>query len=148
MIFCLSSCFEFVKYLTVLCNYINLKNLFNIVSGDVRSATGSNVKQTGRNPGLDRSHEAQHKFSNWRVNPPVDDWTVPLLASLLEIRSENWQVNFDIEEKMEPLEDKDIDVDDRCGEHRVAGGGGGCCNGMEWNNMLGLSPSVLGGGTP
>jgi hypothetical protein len=55
---------------------------------------------------LDPRYEALHKFSNWRVNPPVDDWTVLLVTSLLELRSENWQVNFDIEEEMEPLEDK------------------------------------------
>ena len=28
------------------------------------------------------------------------------------------------------------------------GGGGGGGNGMEWNKVLGLSPSVLGGSTP
>ena len=89
-----------VKYLKVLRNNKRLfiRNLFNIVSGDVRSPTGSNVKQILRNTGLDPRYEAQHKFSNWRVNPHVDYWTVPLLTSLLELRSENWQVNFDIEE--------------------------------------------------
>ena len=102
---------RFVKYLKVLrCNKrLFIRNLFTIVSGDVRSPTGSNVKQILRNTGLDPRYEAQHKFSNWRVYPPADEWTIPLLSSLLELRSENWQVNFDIEEEMEPLEDQDID---------------------------------------
>ena len=102
---------RFVKYLKVLRNNRRpfIRNLYDIVSGDARSTTGSNVKRILRNTGLDPRYEAQHKFSSWRVYPPADSWTVPLLTSLLELRSENWQVNFDIEEEMEPLEDKDVD---------------------------------------
>jgi hypothetical protein len=102
---------RFVKYLKVLKNNKRLfiRNLFDIVSGDAQSPTGSNVKQIIRKTGLDPRYAAQHKYSNWRVYPPADDWTVPLLTSLLEIRCENWQVNFDTEEEMEPFEDRDID---------------------------------------
>ena len=102
---------RFVQYLKVLKNNKRLfiRNLFDIVSGDAQSPTGSNVKQIIRKTGLDPRYAAQHKYSNWRVYPPADDQTVPLLTSLLEIRSENWQVNFDTEEEMESFEDRDID---------------------------------------
>ena len=102
---------RFVKYIKVLKNNKRLfiRSLFDIVSGDANSPTGSNVKQIFRKTGLDPRHEAQHQYSNWRVYPPADDWTVPLLTSLLEIRYENWEVNFDTEEEMEPLEDTEID---------------------------------------
>ena len=101
---------RFRKYLTVL--KLNkrpfIRTLYDIVSGDARSPTGSNVRKVLLDSGLDPRVVSKHKFSSWRVYPPADGWTVPLLTSLLELRSENWQVNFDMEEEMEPLEDVDI----------------------------------------
>ena len=31
------------------------------------------------------------------VHPPQDEWTVPLLRNLLEVRNKNWEVVFDEE---------------------------------------------------
>ena len=101
---------RFRKYLTVLKQNKRpfIRTLYDIVSGDARSSTGSNVRKVLLDSGLDPRVVSKHKFSSWRVYPPADGWTVPLLTSLLELRSENWQVNFDMEEEMEPLEDVDI----------------------------------------
>ena len=48
-------------------------------------------------------------MSTWRVHPSVDSWTVPLLSSLLELRAENWQVMFDVEEEEDTLADQEIE---------------------------------------
>ena len=102
---------RFTKYLSVL--KLNkrafIRTLYGIASGDVRSPTGSNVRKIFLNAGLDPRQESKHKFSDWRAYPPADSWTVPLLTSLIELRAESWQVNFDVEEEMEPMEDVDID---------------------------------------
>ena len=45
-------------------------------------------------------------FANWRVYNANDTWSVPLRVSLLELRSESWEVNFDLEE--EALDDSEI----------------------------------------
>ena len=54
---------------------------------------------------MDPRVEPQSSFSNWRVYAPSDSWSVPLLASLLQLRSEEWIVNFDIEEEELLVED-------------------------------------------
>ena len=102
---------RFAKYITVLKQNKRpvIRTLYGIVSGDARSPTGSNVRKVLSSSGLDPRLEPKHKFSSWRVYQPADSWTVPLLTSLLELRSENWQVNFVTEEEMEPLEDDEID---------------------------------------
>ena len=46
-------------------------------------------------------------LASWRVYPPADTWTVPLLTSLMELKSDSWEVNFDLEEE-ECLEDDAI----------------------------------------
>ena len=46
-------------------------------------------------------------LSGWRVYTPIDSWTVPLLSSLLQLRSDAWVVNFDPEQD-EVLGDADI----------------------------------------
>ena len=100
---------RFTKYLSVL--KLNkrafIRTLYGIASGDVRSPTGSNVRKIFLNSGLDPRQESKHKFSDWRAYPPADSWTVPLLTSLMELRAEFWQVNF--EEEMEPMVDVTID---------------------------------------
>ena len=47
------------------------------------------------------------QFSDWRVCSANDSWSVPLLSSLLELRSDAWEVNFDVEAD-EFLEDEEI----------------------------------------
>ena len=50
----------------------------------------------------------QCKFADWRVYEAEDIWTVPLVSSLLLLRSDNWEVNFDLyEEECLGNEDKD-----------------------------------------
>ena len=44
-----------------------------------------------------------------RVYQPADDWSVPLLVSLLELMNDNWGVNFDIEDEEDTLTDQEID---------------------------------------
>ena len=102
---------RFVKYVKVLINNKRLfiRTLFDIVSRDARSPTGSNIKKIMQDTGLDPITVPQYKYSSWRVYPASDNWTVPLLNSLMELRSGNWQVNFDVEDEMEPFEDDDID---------------------------------------
>lgn len=58
---------------------------------------------------MDPRVEPQSSFSNWRVYTPSDSWSVPLLASLLQLRSEAWIDNFDIE-KEEFLWEDDIEL--------------------------------------
>ena len=102
---------RFQKYLKVLKNNkrLFLRDLYDIVSGDVKTPTGSNVRKIFLDSGLDPRYIAKHQYSSWRVYPAADSWTVPLLTSLLELRADNWQVHFDVEEEMEMLDDTEID---------------------------------------
>ena len=81
MIYC-----RFVKYLAVLKKNkrLSLRTLFNIVSGDVRTSAGSNVRKILLDTGLDPRCVSSHQLSSWRVHQLADDWSVPLLTSLLE----------------------------------------------------------------
>ena len=65
------------------------------------SVTGINVTPGITSPG---------QFSNCRVYevPEGDEWKLPLLHSLLEIRSENWEILFNEEEERSD----DLDGDD------------------------------------
>ena len=54
---------------------------------------------------MDPRVKPQSSFSNWRVYTPFDSWSVPLLASLLQLRSEAWIDNFDIEKEKRLGED-------------------------------------------
>ena len=57
---------------------------------------------------VDPRYMEKHLLRNWFVYPPKEDWTIPLLVSLLELRSDNWEVIFDQEE--ECLQDDEIDI--------------------------------------
>ena len=102
---------RFVKYLSVLKKNkrLSLRTLFNIVTGDVRTSAGSNVRKILLDTGLDPRSVSIHQLSDWRVHQPADNWSVPLLASLLELRNKNWEVNFDIEDEEQALNDQEID---------------------------------------
>ena len=101
---------RFVKYLSVIKNNKKsiLRTLYNISANDVRTTTGGNIRKILLHTGMDPRVEPQSSFSNWRVYTPSDSWSVPLLASLLQLRSEEWIVNFDIEEE-ELLGEDDIE---------------------------------------
>ena len=102
---------RFVKYLSVLKKNkrLSLRTIFNIVSGDVRTSAGSNVRKILLDTGLDPRSVSSHQLSGWRVHQPADNWSVPLLASLLELRNKNCEVNFDIEDEAQALNDQEID---------------------------------------
>ena len=80
--------------------------LYRIAANDVRTRTGSNVRKIFLNTGADPRSGQRRMFGNWRVHNANDTWSVPLLASLLQLRSESCEVNFDIEE--EALDDSEI----------------------------------------
>ena len=96
---------RFVKFLqSIVSSYRqSLKFLLNCVCDDVRSLTGANLRKiknvTGINvtPGI----TSQVQFNNCWVYevPEGDEWKLPLLHSLLEIRSENWEILFNEEEE-------------------------------------------------
>ena len=101
---------RFVKCLSVIKNNKKsiLRTLYNIYANDVRTTTGGNIRKILLYTGMDPRVEPQSSFSNWRVYTPSDSWSVPLLASLLQLRSEAWVVNFDIEEE-ELLGEDDVE---------------------------------------
>ena len=75
-----------------------LRDLYDIVKDDVKTTSGSNIRTILLSTGVDARYQVQQKISRWCVHPPQDTWTVPLLVSLLELRSQNWVVSFDDEE--------------------------------------------------
>ena len=101
---------RFLKYVSVLKNNKRsfLRTLVNLAASDVRSLTGSNLRKilvdTGKDPGSSSKNELKY----WRVHQPQDSWTTPLLVSMLEVRSGNWEVNFDGEEDA-VLHDEDVE---------------------------------------
>ena len=102
---------RFVKYLSVLKKNKRLfiRTLFSIATGDVKTPTGSNVRKILLDTGLDPRCVSRHQLSGWRVYQPADTWRVPLLVSLLELRNDNWIVNFDIEDEEDTFNDQEID---------------------------------------
>ena len=82
---------RFVKYLSVLKKNKRLfiRTLFGIVTGDVKTSTGSNVRKILPDTGLNPRCVSRHQLSCWRVYQPADDLSVPLLVSLLELRNVN-----------------------------------------------------------
>ena len=100
---------RFSKYISVLKKNkrLSIRTLYSISANDVRTTTGSNVRKILLKSGIDPRCVPKQKFSDWRVYSAVDTWTVPLLSSLLELRSDAWEVNFDVEAG-ECLEDEEI----------------------------------------
>ena len=101
---------RFVKYLSVIKNNKKpvLKALYSTVNSDVRTTTGANIRKILLHSRMDPRVVPQSRFSDWRVYAPSDSWSVPLLVSLLQLRSEAWVVNFD-EEEEEYLGEEDIE---------------------------------------
>ena len=111
---------RFIKYLKVLSQNRKpfIRTLFNLVSKDAKSLTGSNVRkillQTDQDPlRLDRNC-----IRSWRVYPPKDSWSVPLLRSLMNLRDDEWLLVFDEEEEDGSLQTEDISfiIDTICRE--------------------------------
>ena len=81
---------------------------YSLVIEDVKTLTGSNVRKVLLDTGLDPRTVSKHQLSDWTVYEPADSWTVPLLISLLELRQDNWEVHFDVEDEIDTLEDNEI----------------------------------------
>ena len=75
-----------------------LRDLYGIVKDDIRTTSGSNIRTILLSTGVDPRYQNKHKISGWCAYPPQDSWTVPLLTSLMELRSENWEVDYDDED--------------------------------------------------
>ena len=84
-----------------------IRALYSISANDVRTTTGCNIRKIQLHTGLDPMDISKKGLSGWRVYTPIDSWTVPLLSSLLQLRSDAWVVNFDPEQD-EVLGDADI----------------------------------------
>ena len=103
---------RFVKFVQTLVNNKrqSLKTLFKYAYEDVRSLIGGNLRKiqlvTGIKivPGV----TAPVQLRNCRIYkaPEGEEWRLPLLQSLLEIRSENWEILFN--EELENYEGDDI----------------------------------------
>ena len=101
---------RFLKYLSVLRKNKRsfIRTLYTIVQADVRTLTGSNIRRVLLDTNLDPRSSSKYLLSDWRAYEPADTWTVPLLASLLEMRQDNWEVLFDVEDETITLEDDEI----------------------------------------
>ena len=88
----------------------SLRSLYNLIKDDVRSSTGANIRtillETCRH--VDPRLLDTHALQGWRVYPPRDEWTIPLLRNLIEVRNDNWEVIYD-EETGDAPTDEDID---------------------------------------
>ena len=102
---------RFIKYLSALKNNTRpaVRELYNISAGDVRTTTGGNVRRIMLQSGMDPRSVSKHMFTNWRVYEAADTWTVPLVSSLLLLKSDTWEVNFDLCDE-DGLQDAEIDV--------------------------------------
>ena len=77
--------------------------LYDIIKDDVKTATGSNIRTVLLSTAVDPRFMSRHLLKD----PPEDNWTVPLLISLLELRAGNWEVLYDDEE--EALNNEEVD---------------------------------------
>jgi hypothetical protein len=81
--------------------------LYTVIKNDVKSMTGSNIRTILREAQVDPRSMDTHILKNWRVYQQADEWTVPLLKNLLEVRANNWEIVYD-DEKEEIATDDDI----------------------------------------
>ena len=100
---------RFAKYIMMIKNNKRpfLGCLYDIIKDDVKTATGSNIRTLLLSTAVDPRFMSRHLLKDWRVHPPEDNWTVPLLISLLVLRAGNWEVLFDDEE--EALNNDEVD---------------------------------------
>ena len=90
-----------------------LRSLFKLVSKDARSFTGSNLKTILKETGelIVPGNTSKGILSNFTAyeTPTDQEWRIPLLVSLLEIRNSNWIVTFDEEDAKNELDKDDIE---------------------------------------
>ena len=97
---------RFAKYLVMVKNNKRpvLRCLYNIVKDDVKTTI---IRTLLLSTGVDSRFMSRHYLKTCRVYPPKDNWTVPLLTSLLELKAGNWELTFDDEE--DSLQDDELD---------------------------------------
>ena len=85
-----------------------IRCLYNIVKDDVQITTGSNIITFLLSTWIDPRFMNRHYLKTWLVlYPSEDNWRVPLLTSLLELRAGNWELTYDDEE--DSLQDDEVD---------------------------------------
>ena len=77
----------------------SLRYLLNIVQSDVRTTTGGNLRKIFLDTGVQVIPGLTNKanigdFQVYKYSEE-EQWRLPLLVSLLEIRNDNWEVLFD-----------------------------------------------------
>ena len=96
----------------------SLKALQNVVKNDARSVTGSNLRKilldTGHLiiPGITK----KIILDNYKVykTPEGEEWRVPLIESLLEVKAGNWAIEFDGEQETLNLDAVKLMLDRAC----------------------------------
>ena len=98
---------RFLKFINSMLktNKPSLKYLLNTVSKDVRSVTGSNMRTLLLRTGV-QAVPGKTLLSSIRVKrlfevPEGEEWRVPLLHSLLQIRSGSFKLEFDDDDDTE-----------------------------------------------
>ena len=85
----------------------SIRCLYNVIKNDVKSMTGNNIRTIQMETEVDPRLMDIYALKAWKVYQQVDEWTVPLLRNLLEVRGDNWEVIYD-DEAEEVATDDDI----------------------------------------
>ena len=109
---------RFTKYLELLATNKKpfIRCLYDLVSNDVSTLTGSNIRKLFLTTKIDPRYFAKNALKNWRVYEAADGWTMPLIKSLLWLKEEEWEVIFNDEDNLDSLKVEDIDfmIDSLC----------------------------------
>ena len=93
----------------------SIRSLLSFVQDDVRSGTGGNLRKIFLDTGVLVVPGQTHKSELWNFRvydtPAGDEWKLPLLVSLLEIREDNWEVLYVDENDSSALPDDNDIVD-------------------------------------
>ena len=95
-----------------------LQALCRHACNDIRSVTGRNLKAMSEEIGMPirAGVTSPREISNWRVYKPGigEEWRLPLVVSLLEIRDNNWELKFNDENETLDIQDIQFILDDVC----------------------------------
>ena len=86
-----------------------IRCLYDLVSNDVTTLTGSNIRKLFLTTRVDPRYFSKNALKNWKVYAAADSWTTPLIKSLLWLKEEEWEVIFDDEDNLDSLKSEDID---------------------------------------
>ena len=85
-----------------------------MIKDDVKSITGANIRTIFRETEIDPRELRSFALKHWRVYERKDDWSVPLLRNLLEVRAGNWIVSYDEDGSSPPDEDIEAMIEVVC----------------------------------